>query len=150
MNKEQKTWQDSTPAERAKGCTVIAVVIIAVILFIVAFWPEDEPATIAQKQVTYDTKPNPGLDSLLRAERLIEKRKSDSVEVLLKAKLAREFPDDYVTQEYWLKEQMESYKFMRWAGEEDIKKAVEKEYPLDFFTQKYWYEEHLEAKQRLK
>ena len=68
----------------------------------------------------------------------------------LKEKAARDWPDDYSTQEYWVNEQLEAYEYMKQIPNNSIKRKAEQDWPLDFSTQKYWYNEQIEAKQRLK
>lgn len=69
----------------------------------------------------------------------------------LKKKAARDWPEDYTTQEYWIKEQIAAYHYMQTIPQDDkIKKKAQRDWPLDFSTQKYWYNEQIEARERLK
>ena len=69
---------------------------------------------------------------------------------LLKSKAKKDWPEDYITQEYWITEQIDAYHYMQIISNEDrIKKKAQRDWPLDFVTQKYWYNEQIEAKERL-
>ena len=67
----------------------------------------------------------------------------------LKAKAKRDWPNDYSTQEYWINEEIEDYRFMKTVPNDAIKRQAQRDWPLDFTTQKYWYNEQIDAKQRL-
>lgn len=68
----------------------------------------------------------------------------------LKAKAARDWPNDYSTQEFWINEQIVAYDHMLTVHDDAVKRAAQRDWPLDFTTQKYWYYQQMEAKERLK
>lgn len=82
----------------------------------------------------------------------IETVNSDEKEIIikLKEKAAKSWPNDYTTQEYWINEEIEAYRYMLTIPGDDIKKQAENSWPLDYTTQKYWYNEQIEARERLK
>lgn len=67
----------------------------------------------------------------------------------LKEKAARDWPNDYTTQEYWINEEIAAYDHMLTVPDDEIKRKAQRDWPLDFTTQKYWYYEEKEAKERL-
>lgn len=75
--------------------------------------------------------------------------KKEAVTIKLKEKARQDWPNDYTTQEFWLKEQLEAYDFMLTIDDNPTKSKAQKDWPLDFVTQKYWYEEQIEAKKRI-
>ena len=54
-----------------------------------------------------------------------------------------------MTQEYWINQELEDYKYMLTIADGPIKRQVERDWPYDYTTQKYWYNEQVEAKERL-
>jgi len=68
----------------------------------------------------------------------------------LKENAARDWPDDYTTQEYWVNEEIDAYDHMLTVPDDEIKRNAQRDWPLDFTTQKYWYYEQIEAKERMK
>lgn len=79
--------------------------------------------------------------------------KVDDQESIIKAKLkkvaARDWPNDYTTQEYWVDQQLEDYRYMITIADDDIKRQAQRDWPLDFTTQKFWYNQQIEAKERM-
>ncbi|KOS08151.1 hypothetical protein AM493_01195 [Flavobacterium akiainvivens] len=71
------------------------------------------------------------------------------MEQKLKERAKRDWPDDYVTQEFWVNEQLDAYDYMLKIEENSIKKKAQQDWPLDFVTQKFWYNEQIEAKNRI-
>ncbi len=67
----------------------------------------------------------------------------------LKAKAKEDWPNDYTTQEFWVKEQLEAYDYMLTIPEDDLKQKAQTDWPLDFVTQKFWYDEQVKARERL-
>lgn len=67
----------------------------------------------------------------------------------LQAKAMRDWPDDFMTQEYWINEQIACYKYMLTVPESRIKEKAQRDFPLDFMTQKYWYNSQVDALERL-
>jgi hypothetical protein len=80
----------------------------------------------------------------------MDKNEEKSIFAKLKARAKRDWPNDYTTQEYWINEQKEAYKYMKSIPNDDIKRKAQRDWPIDFTTQKYWYNEQIEAKERLK
>jgi hypothetical protein len=78
-------------------------------------------------------------------EKVEEKRVAEK----LKAKAARDWPDDYTTQEYWINQELEDYQYMRTISDGPIKRQANRHWPYDYTTQKYWYDEQIAARQRL-
>ena len=74
----------------------------------------------------------------------------DAIREKLKAKAKKDWPDDFTTQEYWVNEEMEAYKYMKTIPDGSIKRKAQHDWPLDFSTQKFWYNEQIEAKERMK
>jgi len=71
------------------------------------------------------------------------------IEKLLKGQAQKDWPNDFVTQEYWVSQQLKDYEFMRSIPNDALKAEVERDFPLDFTTQKYWYSEQVRAKNRM-
>lgn len=95
----------------------------------------DESGTSIISETTSSTKLSP---------------KKTDIQEKLKEKAKKDWPDDYTTQEYWVKEQLEAYDYMLTIPDGTIKQKAQKDWPLDFVTQKYWYDEQIQAKERLK
>lgn len=68
----------------------------------------------------------------------------------LKEQAARDWPNDYTTQEFWVNEEIEAYDHMLTIPDDAIKQQAQRDWPLDFSTQKYWYYEQIEARERMK
>ncbi len=96
-------------------------------------------------QQLYEVKRQNYLDSVAKASEREEKLIIEK----LKGKAKRDWPDDYVTQEYWINEQIEAYKYMKSIPEGKIKSRARRDWPLDFVTQMFWYNQQTEAKERL-
>lgn len=73
----------------------------------------------------------------------------DIIEEKLKQRAARDWPDDYITQEFWIDEQLDAYEYMLTIDDNSIKEKAQRDWPLDFVTQKFWYNEQVEAKERI-
>jgi hypothetical protein len=105
-----------------------------------------------------ETRENSKNDSILKdyysknkKEESNEIDEEGSVIAKLKKQAAKDWPEDYSTQEYWINKQIEDYHFMNTISNDDkIKKKAQRDWPLDFSTQKYWYNQQIEAKARLK
>ncbi len=67
----------------------------------------------------------------------------------LKEKAKQDWPNDYTTQEFWVKEQLEAYDYMLKIDNNPIKSKAQTDWPLDFVTQKFWYNEQIKAKERI-
>ena len=79
-----------------------------------------------------------------------QREEDEKIEQKLKEIAKRDWPDDYTTQEYWIKEQLEAYEYMKLIPDDNIKRKAQRDWPYDFSTQKYWYNEQVAAKERLK
>lgn len=74
----------------------------------------------------------------------------DDVEATLKEKARDTWPNDYTTQEHWVKQQLVDFSYMNRIPDEDpIKQKAERSWPNDYSTQKYWYDEQIAAKERM-
>lgn len=88
-------------------------------------------------------------DAEIKAAEEAAELADNAVKEKLKAKAARDWPNDFVTQEFWIDQQMECYQYMKQVPDSPVKKKAESDWPLDFMTQKFWYNQQLEAAQRL-
>lgn len=102
--------------------------------------PESNPVTLADSNTAAPAmvSDDPGK----KAEAQITEK--------LKAKAARDWPNDYTTQEYWINQELEDYKYMLAIPDGPVKRQAERDWPYDYSTQKYWYDQQLEAKERLR
>jgi hypothetical protein len=78
-----------------------------------------------------------------------EQQDEEVVREKLKAKAKKDWPDDYTTQEFWVNEEIEAYKYMKTIPDGSVKRKAQHDWPLDFSTQKFWYNEQVEAKERM-
>jgi hypothetical protein len=144
-------WRNSTIGKVWK----VVVTIIIAIIFISNLSPnksENELAGSIYK--TTESKP----ETLLRTEtatppdeNTLPKSNSEKnvIEKKLKTKAETDWPDDFITQEFWVNEQLEAYEYMLTIENNSIKKRAQSDWPLDFITQKFWYNEQIEAKARV-
>jgi hypothetical protein len=103
-------------------------------------------------QQPYVEKPNPLIDSLNSVREALEQKRADedaTVIQKLKAIAKRDWPNDYSTQEYWINQEIEDYRYMQTIPNDAIKRQAQRDWPFDFTTQKYWYNEQIAAKERL-
>lgn len=73
----------------------------------------------------------------------------DRVTTKLKAIAERDWPNDYSTQEYWINQELEDYRYMLTIPDNAIKRQANRDWPYDYSTQKYWYNQQVEARDRL-
>ena len=73
----------------------------------------------------------------------------DRIKEKLKDRAARDWPNDYTTQEYWIDQELEDYSYMTTIPDGPIKREAEQNWPNDYSTQKYWYNEQIAARERL-
>lgn len=106
-------------------------------------------SAIPTEQQESTTSPN---SNTTTSEPTIDKgqQEEDAIKVKLKAKAKRDWSDDYTTQEFWVNEEIEAYKYMKTIPDGSIKRKAQHDWPLDFSTQKFWYNEQVEAKERMK
>lgn len=117
-------------------------------LFIVLIGLKSEtPSNVDLPPATTD---NPVLiDSVTIVNEDPQKIEEERITGKLKARAARDWPNDYATQEYWINKELEDYKYMLTLPDGPIKRQAERDWPYDFSTQKFWYDEQVEAKERL-
>lgn len=99
-----------------------------------------------------DEKTDKSGTSIISVESSVEEMSSEKsiVQEKLKEKAKKDWPDDYTTQEYWVREQLEAYDYMLTIPDGTVKQKAQKDWPLDYVTQKFWYDEQIQAKERLK
>lgn len=69
---------------------------------------------------------------------------------IIKQKAIRNWPEDYVTQEYWINKQINSYKYMLTINDNSkVKKNAQQNWPYDYVTQEFWYNKQIQAKERI-
>ena len=69
---------------------------------------------------------------------------------LIRRKLARDYPDDYVTQKGVYDMQVEAFDYMKRVPPSRVKSKVQRDYPNDFVTQKGVYDMQIEAKEQMR
>jgi hypothetical protein len=108
--------------------------------------PNNNPEEVYEKVADEETQLSP------EEQEAFEEALKARTEVLkkLKEKAAIDFPDDYITQEYWYNEQVAAYDYMVTLPDDEIKRKAQRDFPLDFITQKYWYHQEMDAKERMK
>ena len=151
-------WKSNTIA---KWWKITATILIA--LIVIANLGDDNTSNInnTTKKTTIKKEPKAQMtqkqkDSIAEIKKVNneqiqrDKLKKQQIIKKLKAKAKRDWPNDYVTQEYWVNEQIEAYEYMLKIKDNPIKKQAQRDWPLDFSTQKFWYNEQIEARERLK
>lgn len=108
----------------------------------------DTPATSPTEQSPSTTSPSNETTTSPTVDK--DQQEEDKIKEKLKAKAKRDWPNDYTTQEYWINEQIEAYKYMKTIPDGSVKSKAQHDFPLDYTTQKYWYNEQVEAKERMK
>jgi hypothetical protein len=68
---------------------------------------------------------------------------------LVRRKLARDYPDDYVAQKGVYDMQVEAFEYMKGLPDSAIKRKVQRDYPNDFTAQKGVYDMQVEAKEQM-
>lgn len=68
---------------------------------------------------------------------------------LIRRKLARDYPDDYVAQKGVYEMQIEAFEYMKTIADSPIKRKVQRDYPNDFVAQKGVYDMQVEAKEQM-
>lgn len=139
--------------------TVLSSVIYGVLLvmFIYFMTPADEERTagsaVESRSIAGDTTQVAMVANITLPEPVVEedlaKLEEYRVMLKLKAKAERDWPNDYTTQEYWINQEMEDYKYMLAIPEGPIKNQAEWNWPYDYTTQKYWFDEQIEGRERL-
>jgi len=131
---------------RKKVQHLISVSVLAVFLFI-AFGSMDDDKSEKSNEPTVSEKIQDNEGSAQTEKVNTEKQ---AIIEKLKARAQRDWPNDYMTQEFWVNEQIEAYEYMLTIEDNSIKKQAQHDWPLDFITQKFWYNEQIEAKERMK
>ena len=67
-------------------------------------------------------------------------------DILVREKLKRDYPDDYITQKCVYDMQVEAYEYMKTLPSSKIKSKVQRDYPHDYVTQKGVYDMQIEAR----
>jgi hypothetical protein len=138
--------------------TVLSSVIYGVLLalFIYFIAPTDKEKAIGTPVIsqsiaadTLETKIDTNTTVPIRVVEDPAKTAEDRILKKLKSKAERDWPNDYTTQEYWINQELEDYKYMRTISDGPIKRQAERDWPYDYSTQKYWYDEQVEARERL-
>lgn len=125
---------------------LISASTLAVFIFI-AFGSMDDDKSEKSNEPTASEKIQAD-ESLTQAEKANAEKQA--IIEKLKARAKRDWPNDYMTQEFWVNEQIEAYEYMLTIENNSIKKQAQRDWPLDFTTQKFWYNEQIEAKERMK
>jgi hypothetical protein len=109
---------------------------------------ESNPETEPYETITEEQEPTLSPEE----QQLNEKAAHERAAIIeqLKAKAAKDWPNDYSTQEFWINEEIAAYDHMLTVPDDAIKRAAQRDWPLDFTTQKFWYYQQMEAKERLK
>ena len=135
---------------------VLKIVITAIIALIVLTNLGSKDVTTTSNNSTDETQSPTEKTELVNSEPTAdiqtEKANTEKQEIIekLKAKAKRDWPNDFMTQEFWVNEQIEAYEYMLTIENNSIKKQAQRDWPLDFMTQKFWYNEQIEAKERMK
>jgi hypothetical protein len=88
-------------------------------------------------------------EARIRAEAAVKDSSLTVVKERLKAIAARDWPNDYVTQKYWVNTQIECYEYMLLVPDNPVKRKAQNDWPNDYMTQKFWYNQQLEASKSL-
>jgi hypothetical protein len=118
-----------------------------VFLYILGNRGDSSKSTTAPLPAIYEQPAK--INTVAIADESPEKKDEERVMAKLKAIAAKNWPDDFSTQEYWINEEIEAYKEMKQIPDNSIKRKAQRNWPYDFSTQKYWYNEQIEAKERL-
>lgn len=110
----------------------------------------NQPATPAKSNPIPAATPiaqNPPVNSVASpAATVSSKEENKEVFAQIKAKAQKEYPDDYVMQDFVYEQQVEAYHFMKIVPASSIKSKAIKEHPDDYVMQKFVYEQQTEAK----
>lgn len=138
--------------QRTRALSAIVYGVLFVLLICIKSANENDSPNVNTQSVKSDSTtaaaPSEAADPAPVTE-APEKLEADRITEKLKLKAARDWPNDYTTQEYWINQELEDYKYMRTIPAGPIKRQAERDWPYDYSTQKYWYNEQIEAKQRL-
>jgi hypothetical protein len=134
--------------ERTRALSAFIYGVLFVVMICLQSTKDKEIAGVNPQPVSANTGPgisatpiNKDTPEMLEEERITEK---------LKLKAAKNWPNDYSTQEYWVNQEVEDYKYMRTIPAGPIKRQADRNWPYDYTTQKYWYDEQILARERLK
>lgn len=113
------------------------------------FYDAEDKYIVASSDMIAERRYNEYLVKKEKKEELNQSKKRKDIKEKLKGIAKKDFPNDYMTQEYWLDEQLKAYDYMTKLPDNNIKEKAQRDWPLDFITQKFWYNEQIEAKKRL-
>jgi hypothetical protein len=119
----------------------ISAGVFAFFLFLAFGSMDDDKKNVANPDISTASGENPDKGMTSEKSEILEK---------LKAKAKKDWPNDYTTQEFWVKEQLEAYDDMLTIPDDALKQKAQQDWPLDFVTQKFWYNEQIQAKERIK
>ena len=140
-------WKNSSIS---KGWKIGITVIISLIV-ISNLGDKNKPLIETQNTVEKEqTNPSSEVDKVKSIQNDVIDAVEEEITQKLKAKARKDWPDDYSTQEFWVNEQIDAYKYMLTIEDNSIKAKAQQDWPLDFTTQKFWYNEQIEAQERLK
>lgn len=142
-------WKNSSISKGWKiGITLIIVLIVIINLGsddkTSAISPETKKVVKTEELNTTETEP------VVSVEQNKVDAEKESIIEKLKAKAKKDWPNDFITQEFWVNEQIDAYEYMLTIEDNSIKARAQKDWPLDFLTQKFWYNEQVEAQDRMK
>jgi hypothetical protein len=110
---------------------------------------QSEPMPHNQPEVEQNNSVSDSIAQVRESIRTKDAQEEAEIVQKLKAKAKRDWPNDYSTQEFWINEEIEAYRYMKTIPNDAIKRQAQRDWPLDFSTQKFWYNEQIEAKERL-
>jgi len=132
--------------------TVIYGGVLVIFVFFIAPASNENP-------LHSDSPPNTTTDSVIKIDSNTSatpvvtedpaKIDEDRITGKLKARAEHDWPNDYTTQEYWINQELEDYKYMLTISDGPIKRQAERDWPYDYTTQKFWYDQQVEARERL-
>lgn len=106
------------------------------------------PAPKTKEQIAADSLQRVE-EARIRAEKAVKDSALLEVKEKLKAIAARDWPNDYTTQEFWVNTQLDAYEYMLQVPDSPVKRRAQRDWPYDFSTQKFWYNQQVEAAERM-
>lgn len=88
-------------------------------------------------------------DDSISAARTKEFQQDQVIIAKIKAKAAREFPEEYSLQQFTIKRETAAYYYMKTVADLKIRKKVQREFPMEFSLQEFSYERELAAKESI-
>lgn len=142
-------WKNSSISKVWK----IGVTIIIALIVIANLGTDDKTSTVSPetKNVVETEQLNTKeTETVVSVEQDKADAEKETIIEKLKAKAKRDWPNDFLTQEFWVNEQIDAYEYMLTVEDNSIKARAQKDWPLDFLTQKFWYNEQVDAQERMK